>query len=44
MPQQPYHVYMDLDAINNNYGASSPPQLRLEETRDHPFLEGDSSE
>ena len=44
MPQQPYHVYLDLDAINNNYSAASPPQLRLEETRDLPFLDGDSSE
>jgi hypothetical protein len=41
---QPYHVYMDMDVINNNYSGDSPPHLRFEETRNAPFLDGDSSE
>ena len=39
----PYHVYHDLDIINNDY-TSSPPRLRFEETRNAPYLDGDSSE
>ena len=40
----PYHVYMDLDVINNDYISTTPPQLRFEETRNQPFLDGDSSD
>ena len=40
----PYHVYMDLDVINNDYNAISKPQLRFEETRNTPFLPGDSAD
>ena len=38
------HVYMDLDVINNDYTTGSAPQLRFEEVRNAPFLEGDASE
>ena len=44
MPQQPYHVYVDLDAVNNDFSSKSPPALRFDETRDYPFLDGDSAE
>ena len=44
MPQQPYHVYVDLDAVNNDFSSKSPPLLRFDETRDYPFLDGDSAE
>ena len=40
----PYHVYLDLDVINNDYENKGYPNLRFEETRNNPFLEGDSSE
>ena len=40
----PYHLYMDLDVINNDYSSSAAPHLRFEETRNAPFLDGDSSE
>ena len=40
----PYHVYMDLDVINNDYNSTSKPQLRFEETRNTPFLPGDSAD
>ena len=40
----PYHVSMDLDVINNDYNAISKPQLRFEETRNTPFLPGDSAD
>ena len=39
----PYRVYMDLDVINSDYNATSKPQLRLEETRNVPFLPGDNA-
>ena len=43
--QDPHHVYLDLDVINNNYTQEGPiPYQRFEETRNTPFLEGDSSE
>ena len=43
--QDPHHVYLDLDVINNNYTQEGQrPYLRFEETRNTPFLEGDSSE
>ena len=44
MPQQPYHVYIDLDAVNNDFSSKNPPLLRFDETRDYPFLEGDNAE
>ena len=34
----PYRVCMDLDVINNDYDATSKPQLRFGETRNTPFL------
>ena len=40
----PYHVYMDLDVVNNDYSTASKPQLRFEETRNAPFLPGDSAD
>lgn len=40
----PYHVYMDLDVINTDYNATGKPQLRFEETRNTPFLPGDSAD
>ena len=40
----PYHVYMDLDVINSDYDATTKPQLRFEETRNTPFLPGDSAD
>ena len=40
----PYHVYMDLDVMNNDYNSTSKPQLRFEETRNTPFLPGDSAD
>ena len=43
--QDPHHIYLDLDVINNNYTQEGPiPYLRFEETRNTPFLEGDNSE
>ena len=35
---------MDLDVINNDYVSTSPLQLRFEETKNQPFLDGDSSD
>ena len=41
----PIHTYLDLDVVNNNLtGDLAAPALRFEETRNTPFLEGDSSE
>ena len=41
----PHHVYLDLDVINNDYKhVGQPPYLRFEEIRNTPFLDGDSSE
>jgi len=40
----PYHVYFDLDVINRDYNATSKPHLRFEETRNTPFLPGDSAD
>jgi len=40
----PYHVYMDLDVVNNDYNATSKSHLRFEETRNMPFLPGDSAD
>ena len=43
--QDPHHVYLDLDVINNNHTpGGSPPYLRFEEIKNMPFLDGDSSE
>ena len=40
MPPLPYHIYMDLDAVSNDFSFSNVPLLRFEETRGYPFLEG----
>ena len=40
----PHHVYLDLDVINNNENNKVIPSLRFEEIRNTPFLDGDSSE
>ena len=42
---EPTHIYVDLDIINNDQRADvDPPQLRFEETRNAPYLPGDSSD
>ena len=42
---EPTHIYVDLDIINNDQRADvDPPQLRFEETRNAPYLSGDSSD
>jgi len=42
---EPTNVYVDLDIINNDQRADvDPPQLRFEETRNAPYLSGDSSD
>ena len=40
----PCHVYVDLDVINNDYNATSKSYLRFEETRNTPILPGDSAD
>ena len=40
----PHHVYLDLDVINNNENNKVLPSLRFEEIRNTPSLDGDSSE
>ena len=45
MLQYPYHVYLDLDVINNDYTSNGlRPYLRFEEIRNTPFVGGDSVE
>ena len=44
MMNDPHHVYLDLDVINNNEDNKVVPTLRFEEIRNTPFLDGDSSE
>ena len=45
MSQQPYHIYLDLDVLNNSVASGAQPQqLVFEETRNTPFLDGDASE
>ena len=45
MSQQPYHIYLDLDVLNNIVASGAKPQqLVFEETRNTPFLDGDASE
>ncbi|MFM7988018.1 MAG: hypothetical protein ACKPKO_52760, partial [Candidatus Fonsibacter sp.] len=45
MLQNPQHVYLDLDVINNDYTTSvTRPYVRCEEIRNTPFLDGDSAE
>jgi hypothetical protein len=41
---KPIHSYIDLDVVNNNLTTSSSPVLTFQDTRNGPFLEGDSSE
>ena len=39
------HSYLDLDVVNNNLSADTEaPVLRFEETKNQPFLEGNSSD
>ena len=39
------HSYLDLDVVNNNLSADTDaPVLRFEETRNQPFLDGNSSD
>ena len=39
------HIYLDLQIVNNNQNNNEPPPvLRIEETRNSPFLPGDSSD
>ena len=41
----PIHTYLDLDVVNNNLVSETvAPALRFEETRNTPFLEGDTSD
>ena len=43
--QDPHHVYLDLDVINNNHTpGGSPPYLRVEEIKNMHVLDGDNSE
>jgi hypothetical protein len=38
-PTQPFHVYYDLDIVNNDTtGSNPPPQLRFNEIRNSPYL------
>ena len=38
---KPFHVYLDLDVLNNDtHPTSTPPQLSFQETRTQPFLDG----
>ena len=42
---KPIHTYLDLDVVNNNLNSNAvAPQLRFEENRNTPLLEGESSE
>ena len=43
-PSLPYHVYLDLDVINNDYSSNTPPPLKFEENRNAPFLDGSSAD
>ena len=41
---QPYHIYLDLDVINNDVESGAKPHpLVFEEIRNTPFLDGDCS-
>ena len=41
---QPYHIYLDLDVLNNDVASGAQPHpLVFEETRNTPFLDGDAS-
>ena len=43
--EQPYHVYLDLDVLNNDFSSGAAARrLEFSETRNVPFLEGDSSQ
>jgi hypothetical protein len=43
--QKPIHVYLDLDAINNNLSSTAAaPVLTFQDNRNSPFLDGDSNE
>ena len=41
----PSHVYVDVDVVNNDLTSDiSAPALRFQETRDTPYIEGDSAD
>ena len=41
---EPYHQYLDLDFLNNDFSSGAAPRrLEFGETRNTPFLDGDSS-
>ena len=43
--QSDTHIYLDLQIVNNNQNNNEPPPvLRFEETRNSPFLPGDSAD
>ena len=43
-PSLPYHVYLDLDVVNNDFSSITPPPLKFEENRNAPFLDGSSAD
>ena len=43
-PSLPYHVYLDLDVVNNDFSSNTPPPLKFEENRNAPFLDGSSAD
>jgi hypothetical protein len=41
----PTHIYVDLDIVNNDQTTNvNPPQLRFEETRNSPYIDGNSAD
>jgi len=40
----PYHVYLDLDVVNNDYNSTTKPHLRFEETRNTHILPSDGAD
>ena len=43
-PSLPYHVYLNLDVVNNDFNSNNPPPLKFEENRNAPFLDGSSAD
>jgi hypothetical protein len=45
MSSEPTHIYVDLDILNNDQTTNDdPPHLRFEETRNAPFIDGDTKD
>ena len=45
MSSEPTHIYVDLDILNNDQTTNDdPPHLRFEETRNAPFVDGDTKD